>query len=200
MPNVPHVSGYYFAQQSAFQNLSDVGYTGLQPREDSSSGESIVHAVLSSFVAGITTSDPNCSEGTDGGPGVSCAVDIESLYSDSDILEVKNVSVTTWRGTRVNGGNGDETRIGEWNLPEESGGIERSQVEFEEYYPWNSGTHQCGDLPYTDVLFGVPSSETVGVGEGTLGYAYEYGDCVGKVGFDMERDGEGDVVVMVGFM
>ncbi|KAJ7078722.1 hypothetical protein B0H15DRAFT_954405 [Mycena belliarum] len=33
-----HISGYYFAQQFDFVNLSDVGYTGVQPRPDNAKG------------------------------------------------------------------------------------------------------------------------------------------------------------------
>jgi hypothetical protein len=66
-----HFSGYYFAQQFTFGN-SSVGYTGLQPRPDSG-GLPILHGVFSSFVAGTTSTDPNCRNGADGGAGVSCA-------------------------------------------------------------------------------------------------------------------------------
>jgi hypothetical protein len=86
------------------------------------------------------------------------------------------------------------------NFAKGSGWAKGSQMGSVEYYPWNPGAHICGGLPHTDVKFGVPSSETGGVGKATLGHAYEYGDCVGKVAFEMHRDGEGEVEVMIGFM
>ncbi|CAI7609851.1 unnamed protein product [Penicillium pancosmium] len=176
MPNAAHKSGYYYAQQFSFTGQSDVGYTGLQPREDKSSG-SVVHAAFSSFVAGTTSSDPNCSDGADGGAGVSCAVDVSATYAHGYVLRVKNTQGTTWTGTMVDAVDGTETHIGSYTLPSGSGGIQGSQVGFVEYYPWNSGTHTCDQLPKTDVTFGVPTSSG---GTGELGAAYEYGDCVGK--------------------
>jgi hypothetical protein len=60
-----------------------------------------------------------------------------------------------------------------------------------EYYPWNVGSHACSEMPFTDVVFGLPTSTSTKKGEagsngmlmGTLSNAYEYGDCVGKVDF-----------------
>lgn len=52
-----HRSGIYFAQQFGFTNAADVGYTGLQPRENSGGAERF-SARFSSFVAGI----PSCAQ------------------------------------------------------------------------------------------------------------------------------------------
>lgn len=195
MPNAAHKSGYYYAQQFSFTGQKDVGYTGLQPREDDS-GSSVVHAAFSSFVAGTTSTDENCSDGADGGAGVSCAVDVKATYEHGYTLRVENTQGTTWTGTLVDTVDGTETHIGSWALPDGSGGIQGSQVGFVEYYPWNSGTHTCGELPKTEVTFGVPSSSG---GTGSLGDAYEYGDCVGKVDYSTKRV-DGDAVnVVVGF-
>ncbi|KAJ5235706.1 uncharacterized protein N7469_004874 [Penicillium citrinum] len=195
MPNAAHKSGYYYAQQFSFINQKDVGYTGLQPREDNNSN-SIVHAAFSSFVAGTTSSDENCSDGADGGAGVSCAVDVSSSYEHGYLLRVKNTGGTTWAGTLIDEVDGTETHIGSYTLPDGSGGIAGSQVGFVEYYPWNSGSHTCDQLPKTEVTFGVPSSSG---GDGELDNAYEYGDCVGKVDFSSKRV-DGDAVdVVVGF-
>ena len=197
MPNAAHKSGYYYAQQFSFTDQKDVGYTGLQPREDSSDGNPIIHAAFSSFVAGTTSSDENCSDGADGGAGVSCAVDVSSSYAHGYLLRVKNTEGTTWTGTLVDELDGTETHVGSYTLPEGSGGIQGSQVGFVEYYPWNSGSHTCDQLPWTEVTFGVPTTSSGGMG--SLGDAYEYGDCVGKVDFGTKRV-EGDAVnVVVGF-
>ena len=165
---------------SSRSTTSPMGYTGLQPPKDSSSGASVVHAVFSIFIKVMTTSDPNCHASADGGPGVSCTVNIQFSYSDPYLLKAKNVSGRTWSGTLVDGANGDETRIGEYILLKGSGGIKGSQVGFVEDYPWNLESHIGGGLPHMDVKLVVSSSETGGVRKGTFGHAYEYGGCVGK--------------------
>ena len=182
MNDAAHTSGYYFAQQFNFENVDEVGYTGLQPRADSN-GQSIVHGVFSSFQSGTTTDHPNCSDGADGGAGVSCAVEVPGSYDSVYNLVVENTGGTTWSGTMVEVSSGKSTEVGSWTLPSGAGGIKSSQVGFVEYYPWNSGTHSCGDLPKVEVTFYNPTSETSGSGSGSVGKPYEYGDCVGEVDF-----------------
>ena len=82
-------------------------------------------------------------------------------------------------------------------LPSGTGGLKGSQVGFVEYFPWNMGSHPCSDLPYTKVTFGVPTTTTDGA-TGTIGDAYEIGDCVGKVDFARNRTPAGDEI-SVGF-
>ncbi|RHZ45309.1 uncharacterized protein CDV56_101402 [Aspergillus thermomutatus] len=196
--NAPHETGYYFAQQFNFNGLSDVGYAGLQPRPDAS-GSSIVHAVFSSFVAGTTSTDQNCSDGADGGAGVSCSVEIPAPYAPLYHLVVKNTGSTTWTGTLVDTVSGKSTHVGSYTLPNGAGGIISSQVGFIEYYPWNAMTsHSCSELPYTNVTFGAPTTSTPGAGAGQLNKPYEYGDCVGKVNFDVQETDQG-YQVSVGF-
>ena len=193
MPNAPHVSGFYFAQQFNFGGQSDVGYTGLQPREDSGS-KSIIHAVFSSFITGTTSSDSNCSDGADGDAGVSCAVDVDTSYADRYLLKIKNSHGTTWTGTLVDAVSETETHIGTYTLPAGSGGIQGSQDGFVEYYLWNSASHSCDALPKTEVTFGIPTPS--GGESGNIGKPYEYGDCVGKTGFETYQTGGGyDVIV-----
>ncbi|KID72158.1 uncharacterized protein G6M90_00g027960 [Metarhizium brunneum] len=182
MAGAAHTSGYYFAQQFKFNGIPDVGYCGIQNRPNKN-GKSIVHGVFSSFQKGTTTSDPNCHTGADGGPGVSCAVDFEGDYSATYNIVVENESGTKWKGTAVNAATGKSVHIGSWTLPSGARGIESSQVGFVEYYPWNSGTHKCSDLPKTSVTMYKPTSKTAGAGAGAIGKPYEYGDCVGKVNF-----------------
>jgi hypothetical protein len=193
--NASHESGFYFAQQYSFKNQKDVGYTGLQPRSDTNSKPKL-HAAFSSFIAGTTSTDPNCSDGADGGAGVSCAIDIEGSYAHTYLLHVNNTAGTTWTGTLIDAVSGNETRVGSYTLPEGSGGIEGDQMGFVEYYPWNAaGGHSCKDLPRSAVTFGKPVSPGR---VGALKDAYEYGDCVGQVGFETHRTLRG-VEVSVGF-
>ncbi|KAF7592414.1 hypothetical protein BBP40_000262 [Aspergillus hancockii] len=195
--NAPHEEGYYFAQQYAFNGVSDIGYTGLQPRPDAN-GASIIHAVFSSFVPGSSSNDANCHDGADGGAGVSCAVEVPASYAHMYHLVVKNTGGTTWTGTLVDTVSNNQTHIGEYTLPSGTGGIKDTHVGFVEYYPWNvAGGHTCDSLPYTNATFGAPTSTESGV-KGTVSKPYEYGDCEGKVQFDVQEVDDG-FEVSVGF-
>ncbi|KAE8412285.1 hypothetical protein BDV36DRAFT_288008 [Aspergillus pseudocaelatus] len=195
--NAPREEGFYFAQQFSFNGVSDVGYTGLQPRPDAN-GASIIHAVFSSFVPGSTSTDENCSDGADGGAGVSCAVEIPASYAPMYHLVIKNTEGTTWTGTLVDTVNNNETHIGEYTLPSGTGGIKESQVGFVEYYPWNAvPEHTCDSLPYTNATFLNPTSSESGV-TATVGRPYEYGDCENHAGFDVQEVEDG-FEVSVGF-
>lgn len=189
MANASHDSGYYFAQQYNFQNVESVGYTGLQPRPDQN-GNTIVHGVFSSFQEGTTSTHPNCHDGADSGPGVSCAVDIAGDYTHTYNCVVENIGDTTWRGTLVDTATHLTTIIGEWTLPSGAGGLKSSQVGFIEYYPWNDGQdHGCETLPRTEVFFGFPSSSLDKSGD--IPRVYEYGGCEERAGFSSESVREG---------
>jgi hypothetical protein len=196
--NAPHRTGYFFAQQFGFNGQSDVGYTGLQTRPDSN-GRPIIHAVFTSFISGTTTDDANCQSGADGGPGVSCAVEFSAPYAGTFNLEVVNTEGTKWRGAAVDAVTGKRVHIGSYTLPAGTKGIKGAQDGFIEYYPWNDGqNHPCNSLPYTSVVFGVPMTTTIGA-IGSIKNAFEYGDCVGQVGFKTHRTIEDGVEVSVGF-
>ncbi|PKX99631.1 uncharacterized protein P174DRAFT_438080 [Aspergillus novofumigatus IBT 16806] len=198
MATAPHETGYYFAQQLVFNGLSDVGYTGLQPRPDVP-GSSIVHAVFSSFVPGTTSTDPDCHDGADGGACVSCAVEIPAPYAPLYNLMVKNTGGTTSTATLVDSASGKSTHVGSYTLPSGAGGIKSSQVGFIEYYPWNAmPSHLRSSLLYANVTFGAPTTSTPGPGSGQVHNPYEYGDCVGKVNFDVRTTDQG-YHVSVGF-
>ncbi|KAG9326621.1 hypothetical protein KVV02_006132 [Mortierella alpina] len=187
MAKAPRKSGYYFAQQFNFHNVKDVGYTGLQPREDSGRNM-IIHAAFSSFQAGTTTTHKNCHYGADGGPGVSCAVDIIGNYLDKYSVSVQNVGGTTWRGTLVNDRTRRATVVGQWTLPAGAGKIVNGQVGFVEYYNWNDGKpHACNTLPFTEATFYNPTSRTRGARGGKVTKVYEYGNCVGKVRYATKK-------------
>ncbi|KAF9018804.1 hypothetical protein BDZ89DRAFT_1094019 [Hymenopellis radicata] len=176
-----HISGYYFAQQFAFVGLSDVGYTGIQPRPNSG-GKAVLHGVFSSFVPGSTTDDKNCHSGADGGAGVSCSV------------EWNGPGERRWVGTAVDTVDGTRVHIGSYTLPAGSGGIKSSQQGFVEWYPWNGGEppNHCARLPYQKTIFGNPRTTHTG-SVGTQSLSYEYGDCVGKVAFHTEKVASGVV-------
>ncbi|PLN76998.1 hypothetical protein BDW42DRAFT_188323 [Aspergillus taichungensis] len=190
IPHVTHESGYYFAQQYNFVGVKDVGYTGLQPRPDEKNGTSIMHGVFSSFVPGTTSDDPNCSDGADGGPGVSCAVEVPASYNYPYNLVIKNTEGTTWTGTMVNAVTKRAVHIGTYTLPAGSGGIAGGQLGFiEDYMGHTSHGETCNEEPYTNVTFGAPTTTHAGV-NGSLSEPYEYGDCVGKVNFEINAIGK----------
>ncbi|GJJ74919.1 hypothetical protein EMPS_07277 [Entomortierella parvispora] len=198
MAKAPHKSGFYFAEQFNFKNVTDVGYTGLQPREDVN-GKSVVHAAFSSFQAGTTTRHKNCHAGADGGPGVSCALDIPGDYNHTYSIEVRNIGRTTWRGTLTDTVTKKSFVIGEWTLPAGAGKIVNGQMGFVEYYIWDGQpAHTCESLPKTEVIFYNPTSRTKGASGGEITSVYEYGDCVGKAGFILKKLPDG-YDIQVGF-
>ncbi|KJZ70082.1 hypothetical protein HIM_10522 [Hirsutella minnesotensis 3608] len=200
--NAPHQTGFYFAQQYEFEGVKDGSYCGLQPREDKN-GQSIIHGVFSAFENGTTSSHPNCHNGADGGPGVSCAVDIVGDYSHTYNIYIENAGGTTWRGILIDTETDQGTVIGEYTLPAGSGKILNGDGGFVEYYPWNGEDgHPCDTLPRTEVTFGDPSSQTEGAFGGRITSVYEYADkemdCVGRVGFSTSETSLGQNI-QVGF-
>ncbi|KAF8949862.1 hypothetical protein BGZ52_004545 [Haplosporangium bisporale] len=160
--NATHQSGFYFAQQFNFKNVSEVGYTGLQPRQ--------------------TRTEPAS------GPGVSCAVDINGNYSHTYNLVVENTNGTIWRGSLVDTVTGNSTVVGEWTLPVGAGKIVNGQFGFVEYYPWNrKGSHPCDSLPWTEAIFYDPTSKTSGTSGGVITSVYETGNCIGKTALNKTK-------------
>ncbi|KAG8408606.1 hypothetical protein J3459_010924 [Metarhizium acridum] len=177
LSRAPHVAGYHFAQRVKFNGQYSVAYAGLQPREDSQSGAAILRGVFSSFIHGTTTTDPNCSDGADGGQGVSCAYDFSGSYTDTWDLIITNTAGTTWAGKAVNYENGTAHHIGTFTLPAGTGGIQGSQVGFMDYFPWNTNLSMtCADLPPTECTFSAPTT-----GSSSNGYS------VGSVSGSVER-------------
>ncbi|KAJ7660187.1 hypothetical protein DFH06DRAFT_1089519 [Mycena polygramma] len=193
--------GYYFAQQFSFVN-SDMGYTGLQPRPDAADGTPVMHAAFSSFIAGTTSDDPNCSDGADGGAGVSCAVDWPGVYGRTYNLEVATMGTwsTLWVGTAVDTETGERIHIGSYTLPAGTGGIEGSQEGFVEWFPWNveEPADHCALLPYQQTVFGHPITTLEG-SVGTQSVAFEYGDCLGGVAFGSQASNVVGVETHCGF-
>lgn len=181
--NAVHKRGYYYAQQFNFVNMSDVGYTGVQPQDDVN-GQSSIRGVFSSFQKGTTSKHPNCSDGADGGAGVSCGVVITHDFTNTFNCVVENIGGTTWRGSLVDSVTGASTVIGEYTLPAGAGGIKSSQTGFLEDFLANGNPNwQCRDSVPTEVSYYNPTSNTPGAGTGTAGKPYEYGSCVGDQNF-----------------
>jgi hypothetical protein len=126
-------------------------------------------------------------------------VEFSAPYEDAYQLVVRNTVGTTWDGSVVDATTGKSVHIGSWTLPVGTGGIKGSQVGFIEYCLWNDGkNHPCSTLPFTSMTFGVPTTTMSGA-TGSLGDAYEYGNCVGQVAFESHRTSDQGVEVSVGF-
>ena len=202
MPHAKHEKGIYFAQQFEFSGANDIGYTGLQPSSDTSNN-SIVHAVFSSFVPGTTSTDKkNCNDGADGGPGVSCAVNVSATYSHTYNLVIKNTHGTTWTGTLVDAVLGNATHIGSYTLPTGTGGIKSSHMGFLEYFLFNAEKEQggCSKMPRADVTFWPPRTNISRLSVGKLEEPYPYGGCEGEDNFRTTQVGGGGYRVTIGFV
>ncbi|ODN78997.1 hypothetical protein L202_04508 [Cryptococcus amylolentus CBS 6039] len=168
----PHETGYYFANQIWIVDSPGVIYGGFQPRPDNSSGKAVIHSVFSSFLNGTTSSDDNCGDGADDGPGVSCAYEFEvSSYDGTWNLVVtrEDSTSTVWSGAAVHAETGDSHHIGTFTLPSGTGGLFSDQYGFVEYYPWNGYPEwTCKDnVPYTEVTFYPPTTESATGGKQT---------------------------------
>ena len=199
MNSAEYKAGYYYAHQFYFTGKGGLGYTGLQPEPLNKLGQSIVHGVFSSFINGSTTDHPNCHAGADGGPGVSCKVEVPGSYGDQYDFVVKRADDNIWAGTMVNARTGNGTEIGSWTVPPGMGGLQSGTLGFVEYYVWNSGKPiMCGDLPFTDITVVNPRSSTPGAGTGKVDKPFGYGDCNKEVDFATAPTQEGQRV-RVGF-
>lgn len=190
-PSTLHADGTYFADQFDFTNAEDVGYMGLQPRPNVN-GHERLHAAFSSFISGSSTSDPQCSNGADGGPGVSCASDLDAVYGDTYALTVSRSGPDTWTGTVTDTVTGIVTHIGTYTLPAGSGNLAGSQAGFVEDY---LGVPNCSQTPHIDVTFGGPTSTDAGGLQGTQQAEYEYNGCVGQANYRGTSVGNGTHII-----
>ncbi|OAQ58809.1 hypothetical protein VFPPC_16927 [Pochonia chlamydosporia 170] len=176
-----HDKQWYFASQYGFTNKA-MGYCGIQPQADGPNGQSRIRGVFSSFTAGTTTDDPNCSDGADGGPGVSCGFVFDHDYTRALNIVVEKVSGDKWAGKAVDTTTGKQTHIGSWTLPRGSGDIDlNGHSNFVERYLNNE--QPCEKIPRIDVKFFNPISNVTGAGTSSLSGVKEYDFCKGKKNF-----------------
>ncbi|KAJ5239916.1 hypothetical protein N7468_004535 [Penicillium chermesinum] len=175
MPSAPHKSGYYFADNSA------------SPAPPTSATQVCSRAKTPPPPPSSTASSPASSTGRP--PATRTATTARTAARggefgrrdvDRDAGGYGDGGAHAYRGLYAAG----------WVR-----GSQGSQVGFVEYYPWNSGSHSCGQLPATQVVFGNPVSAGM---QGRAGKPHEYGDCVGQVDFRTEVTGDG-YEVTVGF-
>ncbi|MFC9328627.1 discoidin domain-containing protein [Kitasatospora sp. NPDC057015] len=180
-------AGTYFAQQFSFTNSSSGAYAGLQPRADLN-GHQRLHAAFSSFIANTTSTDSNCSNGADGGAGVSCASDFDGVYGHEYAIKVALTGTDAWTGTATDTVTGVANHIGTFKLPSGSGNLNGSHGGFVEYY---RGSPSCDQLPKIDVVFGAPTTTDAGTHAGTAKANYEYNDCIGTADYTAITEGNG---------
>lgn len=171
-PESAHIDGTYVATQFNFTGAEDVGYMGLQPRPDQD-GQTRLHGVFSSFIPGTTSTDPQCTDGADGGAGVGCANDFDAVAGRTYDLEVKKSGADTWTGTAIDTVTGQRHHIGTYTLPQHSGKLKNSQVGFVENY-WNH-SRTCEGVQRIDTTIGRPRTNGH---EGSASNPREYGDCL----------------------
>jgi len=184
-PETARLSGTYFAQQFGFAHATKVGYTGLQPRPDAN-GHARIRGVFSSFIPGTVTAHPNCHDGADGGPGVSCGVEFDAVYGHTYDMVVTADGLDTWSGHAVDTVTGAAEHIGTWTLPSGSGSLTTHGQGFAEYYAGSS----CDDQLFYDVAYGAPRGGEL---TGTTAYEREYGGCVGSGRTTVTDTGQGGV-------
>ncbi|KAM3552441.1 hypothetical protein MY1884_007207 [Beauveria asiatica] len=180
-----HKRGYYAAEQFNFQNVEQASYTGVQPQTDVNCKASI-RGVFSSFQNGTTSKHPNCSNGADNGPGVSCGVvlPVKDFSGRFDCV-IERIGRTTWRGTLKNSATGQSAVIGEFVLPGNAGGIIGDQDGFLEYFLANGNPNfKCSDQFKTQIDYYFPTSKTPGAGNGTIVKPHQYGECIDEQGFN----------------
>lgn len=184
-----HQKGTYFAQQFYFDNPGTEGntaYTGLQPQPDKD-GKQYLRAVFSSFIAKTKSTDKNCSDGADGGAGVSCGVVFPATYGHTYKIHLTKTDAHTWSGDVEDEQTSQRVHIGSWSLADHIGNIKPSGIGFAEYYAYyESGYPQfvvpeCSRLAKISVLYGPVSTTNYGGGAGSVSGAYEYNskECKG---------------------
>ncbi|KZZ95208.1 hypothetical protein AAP_01696 [Ascosphaera apis ARSEF 7405] len=186
-----HRTGYYFAMQYTFPNAS-TGYCGLQPRNDTDSGQSILHAVFSSFEdKAEPNDDKNCKSGADGkAGGVSCAIEIPAPYDSNYTVNVHQTAEDTWTGTLIDTTLGNSSQIGSYKLPSNAGKIEDSYIGFIENYGYRRADHKNCASPETYVNFYPPYSSEKGT-EGHIDRPTFYGSTKGETPFKTWMHGDG---------
>ncbi|PHH89636.1 hypothetical protein CDD83_5620 [Cordyceps sp. RAO-2017] len=158
-----HSRGWFFAQAWSYGSIKNGAYVGLQPDLDGDDGHSRVRAVFSSFINGTKPTHKNCRNGADGGPGVTCNVNVEVSYSHTLRLNVSTSGGGKWTGKLVDFKTGRKWVVGEWILPSHFRGIGHMTTAFIEH--WSSNTadyHECRQIPATEATFGFPYSPTNG--------------------------------------
>lgn len=150
--NASRNDGYYFAQYVVFDDGTG-GYIGIQPRPD---GKAFVP--FSFFGKNVKALTPDrCSDGADGGDGISCHRIIKIKFGKKYYMRIKQVStpspgMVAWAGYVSDAPGRKGIKIAAWEIPESAGKISYPIGFYEYYLPVRS----CQSLPPADVTFYQP--------------------------------------------
>ncbi|MDJ1135777.1 DUF3472 domain-containing protein [Streptomyces iconiensis] len=158
--SAPDASGIYFAYYTTLESGTRP-YAGFQPKPVDANGHRSLQAVFSSFNADATTTDAHCSDGADGGEGVSCAV--RFAYTPGTMYSLVLKRAEAGGDTQLMSGEVVETatgasvaHIGSFSLPSGSGRFKGSDQGFIEPYL----TAGCGQQ--VTVTYGKPVGTEAG--------------------------------------
>jgi len=194
-----HYDGTYFAQQFRFDNVSsgiNIGYLGLQPRQDNN-GKEYLRAVFSSFISGTKTNDNNCIAGADGGDGASCGITFPATYGHSYAIKVYKTALHTWSGEVQDQMSKEVVHIGSWILPDSVGDLLSSAGGFAEYYAFYKPGYsqfvvpECSQLAKINVFYGPVTTTDFDGGIGSISNVFEYNsqECIGDAsGFSSQPE------------
>lgn len=191
-----HEKHYYYAMQYPFLGVDGIGYTGLQPQADADNGTAQIRGVFSTFISGSTTDDDQCSEGADGGPGISCGLVFEGDYSATYNLVIKNTGGTTWTGTAVNKKTSEQLHLGTYTLPSSAKGIKGGHMGFVEDY---LGVDQCSEMIKGGTVVGKPFSDSTTNAKGGIDEPNASGTCSGQKANWSAKNGTDGWTMTLGF-
>ncbi|WP_064749201.1 RICIN domain-containing protein, partial [Lysobacter antibioticus] len=142
------------------------GYIGLQP-EPASNGRQRLHAIFSTFDAGSTENDPNCTSGADGDPdGVSCGFSFYAEYGHPYAMTIQMTGPNTWTGTATDTVTGVETHIGTFTEAPGRGRLAGKGGGFIEH--WYSTVPSCLQMPRIVTTLAGPFTTAAGGLSGTV--------------------------------
>ena len=169
---------------------------GLQPKSNGQAS-----AIFSFFGKGARVIDnTHCSDGADGGDGVSCAATVPFEFGIEYHLTAKLIKEdaheNVWAGEISTVGKNDRKKIGSWATPKSMEYLSGHSIGFIEDY---TGIKSCADIPATMARFGggyyagKTASEEV---RGTITAPYGVGVCKGKVAFSSTVDNKGNRTIV----
>ncbi|HHT2664600.1 TPA: DUF3472 domain-containing protein [Citrobacter freundii] len=194
----PASESMYYAQYVSFSTATDDDegyYYGIQPQGN---GRALV--LFSYFGKGGQPVDTqHCSQGADGGEGVSCdTVVIPFKYGENYIFSAKLIGETKneniWEGSVVAASTNVRTKLGSWGTPKSIGYLSGQSIGFIEAY---MGIRSCADIPATSAYFspGKAARTDHSIVTGNIIETYPVGVCDGKVAFHASAEAIGGITL-----
>lgn len=136
-----NLTGYYYST-AVFYQTGFVGYFGFQPIE----GQYLQKLSFSAFGDGPFSDHPNCHDGADEGPGVTCAAwypfQFNKTYTFVQERVAHDVATgdNTWEGSVIDDETGELFVVANYTTPGSYGLFIGDAYCFDEYYPYNALT------------------------------------------------------------